>query len=278
VRVIHAILKKQTAFEQCVDESMYNIQRQKCEIPQNIQDIISDPDFYWINNLMLNVVKPIADCVGNLEGRDAHIGLVLHEIIILYRRIHKIQERYLKLRLLATKRTMVEDAVALALDSLNKRAFNLFENDIYIIAFFLTPEFRSIATSKFFPIASIVKKIFDMIRKMNHINFKSDANWRTKIYEQLQFYSENLSPFIYHAGTDTRDVHGYWKLIEDTNQARELSMFALRVFALVFHSAPVETLFSTMGNMKTLKRNRMQVALLYLLFNKFVIIITMYML
>jgi hypothetical protein len=259
--VIRAILLKQVAFEQCADESNNNFDRSKVKIPEEILDIICDVNFYWKNELMLKIVKPIADCVGNLEGRDAHIGLVLYEVIVVFRRIMAIPFRYPHF-LTSWKKAEVQSAVDHALKDLNQRFVKFMDNDIYVIAFFLTPEFRSIATSIYFNMVDILTKMVKMIRKMKDLSFiqsSTDSSFRPKLLEETSWYASNSIPFNRHTGSNPRDVFEYWRFMEKTGLVPVLCSFALRVFSLVFHSAPVETLFSTLGNIKSPKRNKMMV-------------------
>lgn len=272
VRVILAILKQRTAFEQCSDESVNNEELRGASIPDKVMDLIHDDDYFWRNELMLRVIKPIADCVGNLEGRDAHIGLVLYEFMVLYRRIESIPSRFYsgKNRVHHQRSALLNLAVPHALDAINKRFDHLIKNDVYIVAMFLTPEYRSIALSGTrtttengplrFTITNMVSAIYTLIRKMKYLDFVQDQGWRKEILDAVVLYAGNNYPFQLDPGSDPRKAADYWKQMKTFPVASMLSEFALRIFSVVFQAAPIETLFSSMGGIKSPKRNRMSVS------------------
>jgi hypothetical protein len=242
-------------------------------IPFNVLELISSEDFYWNNILMLRVLKPIADCVGNLEGRDAHIGLVLYEFMVLFKRIKAIPTKFYSGANKPTsynKVRIISDAVKHALAAIRKRFDKVIHEDIYIVAMFLTPEYRSLPFSgtRAFDLKSICTIMCRLIRRMKNLDFKihdDDMSWRAELCDAASNYSVNNYPYQSGPGDDPRKVFDYWEHMKTFATSRVLATFALRILGIVFEAAPVETLFSAMGDIKTPKRNRLAVSLLFAL-------------
>lgn len=195
-------------------------------------------DHFNDNQHLMNILRPVIDSIGMLEPAAAHIGQV-HEALI---------SAYAKIRDLALP-PQFRPLQAHALDVLTKRAQE-FLDDIYLIGFFLSPQFRKVAISQRTSLRDMQIKIILQARKWNPSMSKKQAQ---TLRDQVVSYYNNVG---YFSRTD-HDPKAYWSCLTDCLDTNLLKTFSQLVFSLTIHAAGVEQLFSMMGHIKSKSCNRM---------------------
>lgn len=178
--------------------------------------------------------------IGVLEERTAHLGLIWQEFIKIHRFIQEKIDDQENNRL----PDLYKNTINLLKTRFNKRAKD-FDEPIYLVSIFLTPEFRKIACGGKYNFNDYTNMIVDLA-----INWNFSFNDSVKIGNQLQSYFENIDP---HYGWESDPVK-YWQSMK---KHPELAKFALMVFAIYPSSGKVERLFSIMSCTKTKKRNNL---------------------
>lgn len=120
-------------------------------------------------------------------------------------------------------------------------------SESYIIAFYLSPPYRFIATSKKYTAKDIHKLI---IYKARNIFTSLSEDEARSILDSLKDYHKGIGVYA----NRKRDVAKYWRTMPT-----KLGEFANYILSLVPTSARVEGLFSSLSRTKTNMRNRMSV-------------------
>lgn len=209
------------------------------EIPKDIQLIIRSDIFLKVS-FLFNVLKPLVSAIAVLERRDAKLS----EVWISFIKIHK----YLRT---VSRETLPEVYIKIAahmVERLNFRAVK-FTAPIYIVALFLTPQYRKICTSKKFMPAHVHYMATKLATKWKIIKTHADGE---TLKAQLEDYTENKKP--HHA--NEKDPWKYWT---ELNSQQLLADLAKTIFSIIPSSASIERLFSKLKRAKTPYRNRMLV-------------------
>ena len=219
-----------------------------------VLDIINDKAHYTKNRLWLQFLKPVTDAVASLERNDAHVGTVLIEFIILYRKIKDFKTTNVDRNL----RNMAEDAKSYVLQVLDKRFAVIYNCKIFVLGLFLTPAWRNVVTSSVqFPLKDYIIRGLGVFAQSRGMLTKS---FGTELVAQIDQYAHNKAPFV-HAFVSGQSTIEFWKACREQRGMMELSTIALLIFELVPQAAPIETVFSMMGNIKSVKKNRMTVCM-----------------
>ncbi|MBW0531539.1 hypothetical protein O181_071254, partial [Austropuccinia psidii MF-1] len=138
------------------------------------------------------------------------------------------------------------------LRTLHRRA-KVFHSDLYIIAYFLHPKFRSIAVSLKHSLKSITVMILVLAKDWQY--YKEDAEL---LIPQIKRYYSQHEPFGSPShGVFTNNAIDYWLGLPDSPQCLPLKKLAITICEIVPHAAGVEGLFSVMSAIKTKYRNKM---------------------
>ncbi|CAG8669052.1 12305_t:CDS:2, partial [Cetraspora pellucida] len=212
-------------------------------IRMEIQNIITNRHHFANNDTLLKVLIPIIDAIGRLESRDATLADIFKELLS----IHCI---------ISTENVSVEGFKNHALAALDKRTRE-FSDGIYFVSFFLSPSYKQIAMSGQMSGDLIVRaslelaKAWGFDKKETTLLFKELISYKNGDVPFENQYPENINPRI------------FWTKF--TGGSPLIRRFAIKVFAIVPHSASVERLFSSLGLVKTKLRNRMSPALIGML-------------
>lgn len=123
------------------------------EINKDVQNIINDRDHFTGNQVLIKILRPIVDSLARLERADTTLGDVWKELGIVYCSIQDI-EVY----------EIFEPLKLHALSSLHTRS-KQFQLDIYMLAFFLDPVFREVATSKKYTVDWMARQAVELACK-----------------------------------------------------------------------------------------------------------------
>jgi hypothetical protein len=183
-------------------------------------------DHFTNNQYLSLVLKPVIDCIALLEPASAHIGQIWEGLIRCYTDIRKLE--------LPSRFSKLQDH---ALSVLNARAKE-FTEDIYLIGFFLNPNYRKVAITKMTTIRDMQRMILAQARKWNTnlsmVEGKNVVAMISSYYNGERHFSNNVT-----------DGKIYWNCLAETVDTRDLKRFAMIVFSLSPHSAGIERMFST---------------------------------
>lgn len=227
----------------------------KPEFDSTVLEIITDQSNFRMNRLWLQFLKPITDAVASLQRNDAHVGSVLVEFIILYRKIHEFKTSNITDR--ALKRS-AEEAKIHILQILDKRFAVIYNCKIFVLGLFLTPAWRNVVSSSDqFPLNDYIKRGLGEFAKKRGL---LTVSFGKELVTQIDLYTRNMPPFAHAFATGQSSID-FWKTCHALRGMAELSTLALLIFELVPQASPIETVFSMMGNIKSLKKNRMTVCI-----------------
>ncbi len=107
------------------------------QLPFDISNIISSRIHFAENSELVTVLKPVVDSIARLEGRDSTLANVLGEFC-------KIRSRWSRLQLDSSAAAEFKNK---AIQILGSRVKD-YENDLYLVAFYLSPKYKKIAISR----------------------------------------------------------------------------------------------------------------------------------
>lgn len=162
-------------------------------IHKDIVEIIGSNLFVGLG-FQVNGWKPIADAIANLERHNASLS----DVWISFYKIHE----YYKTVSADTLTVKFYNIMNMLIASFNSRAA-VFDTDIYITAFYLSPNYRYIATSKKYSESHVHKFIVNHARLLLG-NF-SDTKAR-ELRQSLKDYQSNNSPY----NGEGKDAVLYW--------------------------------------------------------------------
>lgn len=119
------------------------------KIVKNIQVIIDNCDYFPSNSILVKKKWPVVDAIGRLERAKTSVGDNWKEFGTVYQQILKID---------LTSYTRFHHFEDHCLKVLHDPAQN-FNHQIYIVGFFLDPNFHQVAVSKAYLIKEITKMI-----------------------------------------------------------------------------------------------------------------------
>lgn len=224
--------------EHCLD-MFENEPKKHPRIPEKVIEAIRKPGIFRHIGWIISVLKPMSDLIARLESQTANLGDVwpcLLELNRLYKTFNT-----------ATLPAVFMDIVKLIRDRLNFRA-QKFDKSVYIIALYLSPSYRLIATSKKYTMKKIHRMIVADMRACKMIKTKKEGE---KVTKALIDYHNNVLP--YHA--KEKNAIKFWKSLSPTH----ITKYAIEVLSLIPSSANIERLFSKMSRTKTCYRNKMKV-------------------
>lgn len=192
---------------------------------------------------LYNLTKPIMTSIGVLEENTAHLGMIWEEFV----KLHKFIKAKIDDQSINRLPELYKNTIDLLEERFNKRAKN-YDEPIYLVAIFLTPEYRHIACGGKYTLEDYTLMMIDLA-----IAWNFSLEDTVDIGDGFQMYYDNIDP---HYGSESNPVK-YWKSM---TQQPQLSRFALMVFAIYASSGKVERLFSIMSCTKTKKLNKMSKA------------------
>lgn len=241
IKVCLSVATYELGFKYCLDLSR-DKSIDTADLSSQKAAIISDPDHFHNNLLLIRLLNPIIDSIGKLESSSANLGDIWREFRHIFRILRELFEsNQFPERLHSTVQQTV--------DILNKRSID-FQEDIYVVSFFLCPRYRKIAVSKCSTIDQMKIRVLKIAKQWNY-----SKNVASALVEQVQAYLDNKAPF--NTYESIHDQLLYWNSISCTNLTNELKKFAVDILKLVPHAASVESLFSEMSYAKKKWQNRM---------------------
>lgn len=207
------------------------------QLPEDIKNIISSGIFEHIG-ILCQLLKPFADSIACLERNDVVISDVWISII----KIRKYLCKDIKRDMLPNKFATLVDFIITRLDERS----SIFDSDIYLIALYLSPTYRTICTSGIYHPLDIHKRAFNLARRWEpQMTEKMALAFRDAIQEYDKCCGR------YHC-RETNAIK-YWGNFPNC----PLGSFAAQVLKLVPTSADVERLFSKLSRTKTKFRNNL---------------------
>lgn len=201
--------------------------------------------YHFVDNEgLVEALKPIVDVIGNLEKRTTTLADVLASFITLHWNAKGANYA-------------IPGLQNHVLSAIGKRVTE-FQDPIYFVALFLHPTCKKMAMSRKMTGDLIIKGALE-IAKAWHFN-KRDV---ILLFRELINYKNGDAPFDNLNESSTRSARDFWEKFSGSTAL--LRRFAMKVFAIVPHSAPCERLFSTLGLIKTKPRNRLEVKTLNML-------------
>lgn len=208
---------------------------------RNRKEVSKDVIKYIIDNSFMSNIRDLAKYFGHivkiskqLEGDSASVTQVWPSVIELYKYYEGLKSEVAPI----FKRT-----INVLLEAINKRTKPL-HNDIFLLAFFLSPMHRHICTSREYGLQSILLKLGKFSIQMKNSLDESQAVAKSAI-----MYSKGEGVF----GEAINDPVEYWNKMPECG----LKKIALRIVAIIPHSASVERLFSRLTYIKSKWQNRM---------------------
>jgi hypothetical protein len=149
-------------------------------INKNIIVAIENRDHFTSNSILVKLLRPIVNAIGQLEKANTSVGDIWKEIGTVYQQLLAID---------LSSYPRFEPFKAHCLQVLHEHA-KLFNEPIYIIGFFLNPMFRQVAVSKAFTIDDMIKMIISLAKAWNYK--KADA---LSLREQVLHYFSGVGVF-----------------------------------------------------------------------------------
>lgn len=228
-----SILKYEGAFTDLFGTNSIGCENMK-RLPKNIKAIIQDETFFINIKGILSLIEPLTKTIKTLESDEASVFDV-------FPAIWELVQCY-KLNLISApfaKRGNYEKILTI----LSGRSV-VFDQDLFIISFYLNPNYRNIASSKKYSHGQIRLKILVLLKKWGYPkNFVSEA------LDQLELYQNGIRP--YNKGSVR--YRSFWTNVKESS----LKVLALKLMSIVPHAAKCERLFSEMSFMKTKYKNSM---------------------
>ena len=206
------------------------------EINREIQYLIS-PRFFESNSKLLDIVKPISDAIGRLENANSTISDVMVEIFKLAKALRSLPDDH--------------PFKHIALPALSRR-IEVFDNEIYFLSLFLSPNHRNFALSGKYSFQDLQIQCFKIVREM-----KWKKNEVILLKSELERYQSFEAPFATIETKSVVDVYLFWQ--EISLSAPYLSKFAKLFLSIKPHAARIEGLFSSLALAKPQRRNRLSV-------------------
>lgn len=231
-----SVKKFRGGFQYCVNYQETNPEK---KLPKNIKDIL-DGDVFVHVKFIFQLMLPFNKAISVLEREASNLG----EVWIAFIKIQKYLQYDLKRNNFPSD---YNNVFKLLINSLNKRSAK-FEDPIYIVALFLTPQYRKICTSKHYSsryVHMLAVRLAEAWQSNGYFTKEQSLQFSTQIME----YEQNKYP--HHC--NEHDPIKYWKQFKDT----VLGDFALILMGLSPTSASLERLFSKLTRTKTKYRNRM---------------------
>ncbi|KAA1090948.1 hypothetical protein PGT21_018819 [Puccinia graminis f. sp. tritici] len=228
-------------FKYCL-ETLENTSVDTPSMTKAVINVIKDRDHFTSNSVLVKLLKPIVDGIAHLESSHTTLASIWGVIINTYTLIQstEVYSRFQPFK---------EHCINVLADRVK-----VFQDNIYIIAFFLHPSYRKVAVSRKHSLADIGMMILEVAKCWNFT--RSEA---LHIQTSINRYYNNLYPFnvqLSNFNATTLPLN-YWMSVPITPEATGLKKFAIRVMEIVPHAAGVEGLFSMMNSIKTKSRNRM---------------------
>lgn len=236
IKMTHAVIQYKEGFRYCLGKYREN-KSAHTEMKNSIIDIIESDTFFDQAKFLNNVLTPIGDAIAFLENRNTDLGDVwniLRKLFMFAKTLNSdnIAQKQCKIGKIFER-------------SLSERAV-IFNCEIYLTAFFLTPSFRQIAVSGSFPLNKAKRYILSQIKIQFPNSKKSEAECMIRDIEK---YHDGLYPF----DSNEKKAEIFWSNIPNNL----LANFAKLIFSLLPSSASLERLFSKLSRTKTPLRNAM---------------------
>ena len=198
--------------------------------------------YYQENKTVLAFVSPIIDAIGRLECDDSTIGDIYKEFIIIHNKINNIKP--------VAKFEPLKNYCFEVIDFRFKQYIDDASlhngSDIYLLSFYLTPKFKSVAISMRYNFKDINFMMIKLIKRLNYTKTQSDD-----LMDELAIYQNNIKPYDFNVEQLSMKPKIMWKAVERTQIDRELPKLALTLFSIICHSAGIERLFSSLGLIST---------------------------
>ena len=154
-QVLYGVLQHQDGFRAIVSE-LRQFPHLAPDFNQKIMSNIEEGFIFTYAKLFHSYVGLVTDTIADMECNDALLSDIWIHIIKIYKRIKSYQ--------------IHSDFRDHCLQTMNRFLIPKFNDDIYLVAFFLSPKHRRIACS----MSITINKMMEMIIKLAVNNFKCD--------------------------------------------------------------------------------------------------------
>lgn len=208
-------------------------------LPEDVLRVIEDQHHFRTNEALAILLKPLIDASGRLEHYDLNLSDVWKELITVYR---ALQETLLPVQFQGLKDHCIEVV---------RRRSTLFEEDIYIIAFFLHPTYRRVLRHT---LEDLTRMILQIAK-----SWKFTRGEAISIREQLGRYYSYLHPFNFQmpASRAKPKALQYWLSIPDSPQFSALRRLAIAILEIVPRATGAENLVDSASLPKSKTGGRM---------------------
>lgn len=229
-----SIVNLRDGFKNIFDKNTSQGQENLKTLPKDIKLFVQDITFFAKIESCCSFFEELVTTIKQLERDTASIVDIWPCIIKLYSFYARLREEV---------PADFKDILESFLKQINIRS-KVYLEDIYILAFFLNPNYRQMAISKHFQITNI-KIILRQMAKDRNLTL-GEARLLLKLAEQ---YSEGDGEFRSQEGNSIK----FWGSMPDS----PLKQIAQSVLNTLPHSASCERLFSRMSYIKDKYQNRM---------------------
>jgi hypothetical protein len=183
---------------------------------------------------ILQVLKPLGDCIGHLEKAKTNLADIYLQMIELQTHYRKVESKY-------AEHALVKDAIRV----LSKR-FKQYFSDIFVLVLFFWPRYRDFVSSRFYDMIKVKKMILQLLTKWGF----TVPTARDVMNDVVRYSEWDLSE-----DDVRRNPTSFWQTA--TTFQRPLRSFVTTIYKLKGHAAPVESLFSKLSYAKPKIRNKM---------------------
>ncbi|KAI8822674.1 uncharacterized protein EV422DRAFT_524947 [Fimicolochytrium jonesii] len=190
--------------------------------PDKIPEILADRRHFADNHCIIALLTPILEAIRRLESRDTHLGDIWKELTKVYRELGSL-----------TLPGLFNTIRAECMSIVSRRA-RVFWDDVYVIAFFLSPPYRRAATSKKIPLQDVTRMVLGVSRR-----WKYTFEEACRLTQQIELYHNNVAPYNFDQGLNVRT---YWTALPTTAETLDLKRLAITLFQITPHATGVEHL------------------------------------
>jgi len=207
-------------------------------LPDDVCQIINNEEWWGYVEELKNLMKPFARCLDKLQADKAQ----LHDVILSFGYFVQIYKNHHD-----------QEFGACMINRIEKR-WNSWEQTLLIISIFLHPTLKdtifndSIPNLTWVDLGRWVAYYYVVWFKKRPHNLLSEIeNFRRKKFPFSEPYYSMLS----------NDVKKFWSYF--STHAKELGPVAIRLYGICTNSASVERLWSSMGFLHNIRRNKLKV-------------------
>lgn len=195
------------------------LQPHQAQLPAHIQSLIQDSNHLILNETLLEQILPLLESFNRIKSTTFQISNLWSELISLYQSFNQTSSKlkpnpsFLEFNLNSIK---ILEEISLKV---------LKEDEVYLIGFFLTPNFKKLSVSKKFGFEDLLRSVLKIVKV-----------WKFNKLEAIQF--KELLTDYYHQESNMKSgesCYSYWTKQEPSL----LKTLSIRLLNLIPNTYPI---------------------------------------